>query len=106
MISVQGTVIHSHFYAENGQQPIGQVSVTKYSTDPRNLKAAGYAEETNDLISVTTTKKYRTSDTGNSKKTNERKVCDIIKDNTDLQEVITKYVFFSEVNRYRCRQRL
>lgn len=64
--SVQGTVIQSEYYSKNGDEPIGQISVTKYSNDP---KTTG---KTNGLNSVTTTQKFGYKDTPSLKSlTNE-----------------------------------
>ncbi|KAK4874661.1 hypothetical protein RN001_014021 [Aquatica leii] len=54
---VQGTVIKSHYYSENGHEPVGEVSVTKYSTDPSDFEG-DIVDETGGLVSVTTTKKF------------------------------------------------
>ncbi|XP_060522944.1 serine/arginine repetitive matrix protein 2 isoform X2 [Cylas formicarius] len=48
---VQGTVIESRYYSENGHEPVGHVTVTKYSTDPRDLGQNG-------VVSMTTTQKF------------------------------------------------
>lgn len=54
---VKGTIVKSEYYSENGKEPVGEISVTKYSSDPKdlgsseNLKGKGVA-------SVTTTQKF------------------------------------------------
>lgn len=72
MYAVQGTVIRSHYYSENGQEPIGEVSVTKYSTDPRDLD--GNVEDRNGLVSVTTTQKFGTKGTPSYRTITDKKV--------------------------------
>lgn len=60
-LTVRGTVVTSQFYSENGKEPVGEVTVTKYSNNPKELeiddeqisKAKGFA-------SVTTTQKFGT----------------------------------------------
>ncbi|XP_063904658.1 titin-like isoform X2 [Zophobas morio] len=90
---VQGTVIRSQYYSENGQEPIGEISVTKYSSDPRDL---GRNENVNTkgVTSVTTTQKFGYKDTPSlssltsSKK--KKEICEKIED-----EVETKSSKFS-----------
>ncbi|CAH1109288.1 unnamed protein product [Psylliodes chrysocephalus] len=60
---VQGTVIQSQYYSENGQEPVGQISVTKYSTDPKDLSTNEQIENNNFITSVTTTQKFGYEDT-------------------------------------------
>ncbi|KAF5290833.1 hypothetical protein FQA39_LY14595 [Lamprigera yunnana] len=67
---VQGTVIKSHYYSENGHDPIGEVSVTKYSTDPKDFE--GVVDETNGLVSVTTTQKFGNKGTPSYKAIEDR----------------------------------
>lgn len=55
---MQGTVVRSEFYSENGQEPIGEVSVTKYSTDPQDLDSHQDLVKSGDVVSVTTTQKF------------------------------------------------
>lgn len=50
---VQGTVIRSQYYSENGNEPIGEISVTKYSTDPKDL-----SDDDKGIKSITTTQKF------------------------------------------------
>ncbi|KYB26034.1 hypothetical protein TcasGA2_TC033929 [Tribolium castaneum] len=59
---VQGTVIRSQYYSENGQEPVGEISVTKYSSDPKDL---GRDEDgkSKGITSVTTTQKFGYKDT-------------------------------------------
>ncbi|XP_076251085.1 uncharacterized protein LOC143190423 isoform X3 [Rhynchophorus ferrugineus] len=77
---VQGTVVSSEYYSENGQEPVGQISVTKYSTDPRDLEEEGMITTDGEVTSVTTTQKFGYKDTPSlknltgSKKTKE--ICD------------------------------
>lgn len=58
LISVQGTVISSQYYSETGKEPVGQISVTKYSSDPRDLGSDEDLSQNGDILSVTTTQKY------------------------------------------------
>ncbi|XP_031353277.1 titin-like isoform X2 [Photinus pyralis] len=53
---VQGTVIKSHYYSENGHEPTGEISVTKYSNDQNDFE--GEVDETEGLVSVTTTQRF------------------------------------------------
>lgn len=56
---VQGTVIESHYRSENGAEPVGEIKITKYSTDPKDLgDADGLLESSKGLTSVTTTQKF------------------------------------------------
>ncbi|CAG9833010.1 unnamed protein product [Diabrotica balteata] len=55
---VQGTFITSEYYSENGQEPVGQISVTNYSTDPRDLSTEEQIQNNNLVTSVTTTQKF------------------------------------------------
>lgn len=71
---VQGTVIRSEYYSENDQEPVGQVSITKYSTDPRDLEQDGVSMD-GKLNSVTTTQKFGYKDTPSLRSlTDKRKV--------------------------------
>ncbi|KAF2898002.1 hypothetical protein ILUMI_08167, partial [Ignelater luminosus] len=84
---VQGTVIRSHYYSENGQEPIGEISVTKYSTDPRDLE--GNAEDRNGLVSVTTTQKFGTKGTPSYRTiTDKKRITE--KDDEDCETVTRK----------------
>ena len=86
-------MIRSQYYSENGQEPIGEISVTKYSSDPRDL---GRNENVNTkgVTSVTTTQKFGYKDTPSlssltsSKK--KKEICEKIED-----EVETKSSKFS-----------
>ncbi|KAK9883725.1 hypothetical protein WA026_001913 [Henosepilachna vigintioctopunctata] len=56
---VQGTVVSSQYYSETGKEPIGQISVTKYSSDPKDLGSnenLTYQDE--GILSITTTQKF------------------------------------------------
>lgn len=55
---VQGTVIRSQFYSENGAEPEGEISITEYSTDPNDLKAGAPVTREKGITSVTTTQKF------------------------------------------------
>ncbi|XP_050513156.1 titin [Diabrotica virgifera virgifera] len=55
---VQGTFITSEYYSENGQEPVGQISVTNYSTDPRDLSTEEQIQNNKLVTSVTTTQKF------------------------------------------------
>ncbi|XP_044253053.1 uncharacterized protein LOC123004018 isoform X2 [Tribolium madens] len=59
---VQGTVIRSQYYSENGQEPVGEISVTKYSTDPRDL-GRDEVGKNKEITSITTTQKFGYKDT-------------------------------------------
>ncbi|KAK9752686.1 Smoothelin cytoskeleton protein [Popillia japonica] len=54
---VQGTVIRSQFYSENGEEPEGEISVTKFSTDPKDLGRENVIADKG-VASVTTTQKF------------------------------------------------
>ena len=58
--SVQGTVIQSHYYSEDGHEPVGEVTVTKYSTDPDDFDTdtASSTKREKGITSVTTTQKF------------------------------------------------
>lgn len=58
MIIVRGTVVTSEFYSENGNDPVGEVRVTKYSTDPKDLDI--HDNKKKGFTSVTTTQKFGT----------------------------------------------
>ncbi|KAG5891014.1 hypothetical protein JTB14_005788 [Gonioctena quinquepunctata] len=71
---VQGTVIRSEFYSKNGNEPIGEVSVTKYSTDPRDLGKDDESADNNGITRITTTQKFGYKDTPSLKSiTNKNK---------------------------------
>ncbi|KAL3274697.1 hypothetical protein HHI36_016074 [Cryptolaemus montrouzieri] len=55
---VQGTVISSQYYSETGKEPIGQISVTKYSSNPRDLEPNGDFSNDDGILSITTTQKF------------------------------------------------
>ncbi|CAG9773679.1 unnamed protein product [Ceutorhynchus assimilis] len=77
-IKVQGTVIRSEYYSENDQEPVGQVSVTKYSNDPRDLDQDGPVSSDGKVTSVTTTQKFGYKDTPSlrSLTNNKKQICD------------------------------
>ncbi|KRT85397.1 hypothetical protein AMK59_390, partial [Oryctes borbonicus] len=54
---VQGTVIRSQYYSENGADPTGEISVTKFSSDPKDLEEDNVVREKG-IASVTTTQKF------------------------------------------------
>nr|CAH7740063.1 unnamed protein product [Callosobruchus chinensis] len=71
---VQGTVVTSEYYSENGEEPVGQISVTKYSTDPKDLGTGDQLSSTNKgLTSVTTTQKFGYKDTPSLKSLTSKK---------------------------------
>lgn len=75
LILVQGTMITSEYYSENGGEPVGQVSVTKYSTDPRDLGTDEDSIDNKGITSVTTTQKFGYKDTPSLRTlTNKKKV--------------------------------
>lgn len=56
---VQGTVIQSHYYSEDGHEPVGEVTVTKYSTDPDDFDdTTSSTRRDKGITSVTTTQKF------------------------------------------------
>lgn len=59
---VQGTVISSEFHSENGQEPVGQISVTKYSSDPKDFEKNDEITKKG-ITSITTTQKFGYKDT-------------------------------------------
>lgn len=71
--SVQGTVIKSHYYSENGEEPRGEISVTKYSNNPNDFE--GDVENRDGLVSVTTTQKFGTKGTPTYNTIVDKKVC-------------------------------
>lgn len=83
---VQGTVVRSEFHSENGQEPIGEISVTKYSTDPKDLGSSEDLESKEGLTSVTTTQKFGYRGTPSLKSiTDSRKAMD----DADEEEFVT-----------------
>ncbi|GJQ80131.1 hypothetical protein Trydic_g19411, partial [Trypoxylus dichotomus] len=54
---VQGTVIRSQYYSENGAEPTGEISVTKFSSDPKDLEDENVTRDKG-IASVTTTQKF------------------------------------------------
>lgn len=77
---VQGTVIRSEYYSENGEEPVGQVSITKYSTDPKDLGTDEEIVNNKGLTSVTTTQKFGYKGTPSlSSLTNNKKVTRTLK---------------------------
>ncbi|XP_017783961.1 PREDICTED: titin isoform X2 [Nicrophorus vespilloides] len=71
---VQGTVMHSTYYSENGNEPVGEVSVTKYSTDPADLGSTEDLKNAGDgLISKTTTQKFGYKDTPSYRSLTDKK---------------------------------
>ncbi|XP_044759033.1 microtubule-associated protein futsch isoform X2 [Coccinella septempunctata] len=75
---VQGTVISSQYYSETGKEPVGQISVTKYSSDPRDLGSDEHSTRNGDILSVTTTQKYGYDDTPSLKQltSTDQEICD------------------------------
>ncbi|XP_066151811.1 serine/arginine repetitive matrix protein 2-like isoform X2 [Euwallacea fornicatus] len=75
---VQGTVIQSEYYSENDNEPVGQVSVTRYSTDPRDLNQDGIISSDGKVTSVTTTQKfgYKNTPSLRSLTDNRKEICD------------------------------
>ncbi|XP_066246265.1 serine/arginine repetitive matrix protein 2-like isoform X2 [Euwallacea similis] len=75
---VQGTVIRSEYYSENDNEPVGQVSVTRYSTDPRDLNQDGIISTDGKVTSVTTTQKFGYKDTPSLRTLtdNKKDICD------------------------------
>ncbi|CAH0564491.1 unnamed protein product [Brassicogethes aeneus] len=72
---VQGTVIRSKYYSENGGEPVGQVSVTKYSNDPEDLGSNEDLRCNKGISSVTTTQKFGSNDKKKTiTKTNDKSV--------------------------------
>lgn len=53
---VQGTVVRSQYYSENGQEPQGEISVTQYSVDLTDLGGSDNVTEEKGIASVTTQK--------------------------------------------------
>ncbi|CAH1959252.1 unnamed protein product [Acanthoscelides obtectus] len=70
---VQGTVVTSEYYSQNGEEPVGQICVTKYSTDPRDLGKADQTSTNKGLTSVTTTQKFGYKDTPSLKSLTSKK---------------------------------
>nr|XP_023020334.1 uncharacterized protein LOC111508923 [Leptinotarsa decemlineata] len=80
---VQGTLIRSEFYSKNGNEPIGEVSVTKYSTDPRDLVPDEESVNNKGITSITTTQKFGYKDTPSLRSiTNTKK--EITRDNSQV----------------------
>ncbi|CAH1154637.1 unnamed protein product [Phaedon cochleariae] len=55
---IQGTVMRSEFYSENGDEPVGQVAVTKFSTDPDDLNTNDYHVNDQGVSSVTMVQQF------------------------------------------------
>lgn len=65
-------MIRSQYYSENGKEPVGEVSVTKYSTDPKDL---GSDEDLvrRGITSITTTQKFGSKDAPSFKTVTDNK---------------------------------
>ncbi|CAG9856982.1 unnamed protein product [Phyllotreta striolata] len=55
---VQGTFVSGEYYSENGQEPVGQITVTEYSNDPKDLGSDAPSTGKDFITSVTTTQKF------------------------------------------------
>lgn len=73
LFAVEGTVVRSEFYSENGEEPVGEISVTKYSTDPKDLAPHDDFVKSGDVISVTTTQRFGQKGTPSLKSVVEKK---------------------------------
>lgn len=73
VFSVSGSVISSQFYSESGKEPVGEVSVTKYSSDPQEL-GLDYENKTKGCVSVTTTQKFGSSGAPSFKEITDKKM--------------------------------
>ncbi|KAJ8972683.1 hypothetical protein NQ317_001703 [Molorchus minor] len=88
---VQGTVIKSEYYSENGGEPVGQVSVTKYSTDPKDLGRNESTVNNKGITSITTTQKFGYKDTPPlGSLTNKKKELTNVEESTKSSKVTRK----------------
>ncbi|XP_044735500.1 microtubule-associated protein futsch isoform X2 [Chrysoperla carnea] len=57
---VRGTVVSSSYYSENGSEPVGEVTVTQYSSDPNELgiDTSRNKQRLHGLAAITTTQKF------------------------------------------------
>lgn len=55
-------MITSEYHSENGQEPVGQISVTKYSSDPKDFGKNDDSTKKG-ITSITTTQKFGYKDT-------------------------------------------
>ncbi|XP_045477090.1 microtubule-associated protein futsch-like isoform X2 [Harmonia axyridis] len=55
---VHGTVMTSQYYSETGKEPVGEISYTEYSSDPRDLGVDENSTQNGEILSITTTQKY------------------------------------------------
>lgn len=58
--TVRGTVVSSSYYSENGSEPVGEVTVTQYSSDPNELgiDTSRNKQRLHGLAAITTTQKF------------------------------------------------
>ncbi|KAL1497754.1 hypothetical protein ABEB36_008657 [Hypothenemus hampei] len=98
---VQGTIIRSEYYSENDQEPVGQVSVTKYSTDPRDLNQDGVVSSNGKMSSITTTQKFGYKDTPSLKSLsdNKKKICDTTEKSTSEITTINRRGSVKEISK-------
>ncbi|KAH0998575.1 hypothetical protein HUJ05_013365, partial [Dendroctonus ponderosae] len=98
---VQGTVIRSEYYSENDQEPVGQVSVTKYSTDPRDLEQDGIIAVDGKVSSVTTTQKFGYKDTPSLKSLTDKKkeICDTTETSTTKTTKVNRRGSVKEISK-------
>lgn len=71
-------MIRSQYYSENGQEPVGEISVTKYSSDPRDLGRND--AKTEGITSITTTQKFGYKDTPSLKNLSsktKKEICNV-----------------------------
>lgn len=48
----------SQYYSETGKEPVGEISYTEYSSDPRDLGVDENSTQNGEILSITTTQKY------------------------------------------------
>ncbi|XP_050309144.1 titin isoform X5 [Anthonomus grandis grandis] len=100
-IKVQGTVIRSEYYSENDQEPVGQISVTKYSSDPNDLRQDGPVSMDGNVTSVTTTQKFGYKDTPSLKTltNNKKEICDSTEKSTSKTTKISRRGSVKEISK-------
>ncbi|RZC42027.1 uncharacterized protein BDFB_007720, partial [Asbolus verrucosus] len=87
---VQGTMIRSQYYSENGEEPVGEISVTTYSSDPRDLGRNDDVKRKG-ITSITTTQKFGYKDTPSLKNlTSSKKKKGILETNEEVETKTTK----------------
>lgn len=87
---VQGTLIKSECHSENGQEPVGQISVTKYSSDPKDF-GKNDNNSKKGITSITTTQKFGYTDTPSLKTLTSSQ-------NVRIHAWVSKIYFFKRIS--------